>query len=211
LTAGQAISLSFDLLHPQPLLIVISGPSGVGKDAVIGELKQRDLPLHVLVTMTSREPRAGEVNGVDYIFVTKEEFLEKIERGEMIEHAVVYQDLKGIPRDQAKRAMESGKDVVLRVDVQGAKRLRDLFPEAVLIFLTPTNQEEWYLRLKSRNTETPESLKLRLETAGRELQQLPIFDYVVVNSQDCLAQAVDNIVAIVKAEHHRVNHRRLEI
>ncbi|MHC1784109.1 MAG: guanylate kinase [Anaerolineaceae bacterium] len=207
----EQISLSFDLLHPQPLLIVISGPSGVGKDAVIGELKQRDLPLHVLVTMTSRAPRANEVNGVDYIFVTREEFLGKIERGEMIEHAVVYQDLKGIPRDQVKRAMESGKDVVLRVDVQGAASLRKLFPEAVLIFLTPTNQEEWFQRLKNRKTETPESLALRLKTAGRELDLVSIFDYVVVNTQDCLCQAVDNIVSIINAEHHRVNHRRLEI
>lgn len=211
LTAEEQVSLSFNILHPQPLLIVISGPSGVGKDAVIGELKQRSLPLHVLVTMTSREPRVNEVNGVDYIFVKKQEFLDKVARGEMIEHAVVYQDLKGIPRDQVKRAMESGKDVVLRVDVQGAARLRALFPEAVLIFLVPTNQEEWYQRLKSRNTETPESLQLRLKTAAHELEQVPIFDYVVVNTQDYLCQAVDTIVDIIEAEHHRVNHRRLEI
>lgn len=211
MAAEDHISLSFNILHPQPLLIVISGPSGVGKDAVIGELKQRSLPLHVLVTMTSREPREKEVNGVDYIFVKKQEFLDKVERGEMIEHAVVYQDLKGIPRDQVKRAMESGKDVVLRVDVQGAARLRALFPEAVLIFLVPTNQKEWYQRLKSRNTETAESLQLRLKTAAHELEQVSIFDYVVVNTQDFLCEAVDTIVDIIEAEHHRVNHRRLEI
>ncbi len=211
MSTDEQLSLSFNLLHPRPLLIVISGPSGVGKDAVIGELRNRDLPLHVLVTMTSRAPRANEVNGVDYLFVTREEFLEKIERGEMIEHAVVYQDLKGIPRDQVKRAMDSGKDVVLRVDVQGAQSLRNLFPESVLIFLVPTNQEEWFTRLKNRKTETPESLALRLKTAEKELELVTIFDYIVVNTQDCLSQAVDHIVAIIDAEHHRVNHRRLEI
>lgn len=211
MTAEEQISLSFDVIHPQPLLIVISGPSGVGKDAVICELKKRSLPLHVLVTMTSRAPRPNEIDGVDYIFVTKEEFLSKIERGEMIEHALVYQDLKGIPRDQVRQAMQTGKDVVLRVDVQGARRLRELFPEAVLIFLVPTNQEEWFKRLKDRGTETPESLSLRLKTAGGELEQISIFDYIVVNTQDHLCEAADNIEAIINAEHHRVNHRRLEI
>jgi len=211
LAPEESPCLSFDLLHPQPLLVVISGPSGVGKDAVIGELRKRGLPLHVLVTMTSRQPRANEVDGVDYIFVSREEFLARVERGEIIEHAVVYQDLKGIPRDQVKKAMDSGKDVVLRVDVQGARSLRALFPEAVLIFLTPTNQEEWFLRLKNRKTETPESLALRLKTAEMELELISIFDYVVVNTQDCLERAVDHIVAIIDAEHHRVNHRRLEV
>jgi len=204
-------SLSFDLIHPQPLMVVISGPSGVGKDAVVKSLQKRDLSLHFVVTMTSRAPRSDEADGVDYFFVSKEQFEERINKNGFIEHALVYNDYKGIPKDQIQAAFASGRDVILRVDVQGAQTLRALFPDAVLIFLIPTSVKEWYQRLRNRKTETSESLALRLNTAKEELERLPEFDYVVVNAQDRLEKTVDTIAAIIEAEHHRVIPRKVTL
>jgi guanylate kinase len=204
-------TLSFDLFHPEPLLIVISGPSGVGKDTVIKEMHKRELAVHFVVTMTSRPPRPGEVDGKDYIFVSKEEFEERIRQDGFIEYAVVYNDYKGVPKDQIRMALESKKDVILRVDVQGAKTIRSLSPGAVLIFLIPENEKEWYHRLRNRDTETEESLALRLKTAREELEYLSQFDYVVVNSEGQLSLTVDTIKSIIEAEHHRVVPRKVTL
>jgi guanylate kinase len=204
-------TLSFDLFHPQPLLIVISGPSGVGKDAVIKEMQKRELPVHFVVTMTSRAPRPGEVHGEDYFFVSKADFEETIQQDGFIEHALVYDDYKGIPKEQIRQALESDKDVILRVDVQGAMTLRRLSPEAILIFLIPSNEKEWFHRLRNRQTETEESLALRLKTASEELEYLSQFDYVVVNTQDQLDETVNTIVSIIDAEHHRVVPRKVNL
>jgi len=205
----QLNELSFDLLHPQPLIIVISGTSGIGKDAVLKGLKSRNTPLHFVVTATSREPRNNEREGVDYFFISKEEFERRIEAGEFIEHAWVYEQYKGIPRSQVDLALKTGKDVVLRLDVQGAATIRKLYPEAVLIFLVPNTTEEWYDRLCARKSETPETLKVRVETAIKEVAQIDIFDYVVLNAQDRLESAIDDICAIIKVEHRRVHHRKM--
>ncbi|MEJ5315190.1 MAG: guanylate kinase [Anaerolinea sp.] len=205
----EQLPLDFDLHHPKPLLIVISGPSGVGKDAVIKAMKEKGLPFHFVVTMTSRPIRPGEVDGVDYFFVSRERFEELIAADEFIEYANVYGDYKGIPRSQIRDAMASGKDVILRVDVQGAETVRRLCPEAVLIFLIPANKDEWLWRLKNRKTETEEALKLRVETAREELKQFSHFDYVVVNAHDRLDEAVRIITAIIEAEHHRIDHREV--
>ena len=202
-------SLSFDLYHPQPLLIVISGPSGIGKDAVLTGLRERNLGLHFVITATSREPRPGEVNGKDYFFFSKEEFEARIAKGEFIEYAWVYNDFKGALRSQVDDALKSGKDVILRVDVQGAETYRKLYPQAVLIFLIPLTVEEWYDRLKARNTESPENLKVRVETAKEEVARIDLFDYVVVNANHLLEEAVDDIIAIINVEHHKVHHRKL--
>ncbi len=201
--------ISFDLYHPQPLLIVISGPSGVGKDAVVQTLQRRQTSLHFVVTATSRARRTTEVHGVDYIFVSEAEFKRMIDQDELLEYALVYDQYKGVPKSQVRDAMQSGKDVIMRVDVQGAATIRRLCPEAVLIFLIPSNQEEWILRLKERHTETDESMNLRVATARQELTRLGEFDYVVVNAQNCLDEAVDAIEAIIDAEHHRVHPRRI--
>lgn len=203
--------ISFDLYHPRPLLVVISGPSGVGKDSVLMALKKRQTALHFVVTATTRPPRPDERDGIDYFFVSLEEFERMIAEDELLEYAVVYNQYKGIPKAQIRAAFESGKDVILRVDVQGAARLRSLYPEAVLIFLIPTSQQEWLERLKNRNTETPENLFLRLQTARHELDCLPMFDYIVLNAHDQLEQAVDTIIAIINAEHHRVCHRQIQV
>ncbi|MBP9040559.1 MAG: guanylate kinase [Anaerolineaceae bacterium] len=201
-------SLSFDLLQPKPILIVISGTSGVGKDAVIKCLKSRNLPLHFVVTATSRPPRPDEVHGRDYFFYPPAEFEERIKKGEFIEHAMVYDEHKGIPRSQVEEALKSGKDVVAKVDIQGAATLRRLYPQAVVIFLVPRTVEEWLNRLKRRNTETEEKLKTRIETAKYEVSQIEIFDYIVVNAEGEIDKAADDIIDIINAEHHRVVHRK---
>ena len=195
----------------EPLLVVISGPSGVGKDTVLDRMKQRGLPFHFVVTATTRPRRPGEVEGEDYFFVGEQEFFDMIEKGELIEHALVYNDHKGVPRQQIREAMESGQDVVMRVDVQGAKTIQSLAPEALLIFLTARNEDELSRRLRKRRTESEADLKLRLETAKEELGYLDIFDYVVLNADSTVETAVDTILAIIEAEHHRINPRRVNL
>jgi guanylate kinase len=204
----QLNQLSFDVLHPQPLIIVISGTSGIGKDAVIKGMKERNLPLHFVITATSRPPRRNEKNGVDYFFYSPEDFEQRIARGEFIEHALVYQDYKGIPRAQVEEALRCGQDVVLKLDVQGAATIRKLYPQAILVFLVPNTVEEWYDRLSDRGSETETSLKVRVDTAIREIAQIDIFDYVVLNAHGHLTAAVDDILHILHVEHMRVHHRK---
>jgi guanylate kinase len=203
--------ISFDLLHLTPLLIVVSGPSGVGKDSVVTELQKRNQGLHFVVTTTDRSPRPNEVEGVDYNFVTTQRFQEMIANDEFIEYNLVYQDYKGVPKKQIQNAFASGSDVIMRVDVQGAARMRQLFPEAVLIFIIPENIEEWCEQLADRHSETHESLQQRIETAKKELESLPIFDYVVVNPHDHLERAVNSIQAIIEVEHLKVHPRKTQI
>jgi len=203
--------LSFDLLEKHPLFIVISGPSGVGKDATLQELKKRNLPLHYIVTATTRKPREGEVHARDYFFYSKVEFEEMIAAGKFLEHSEVYDDLKGIPMEQVVPAIASGLDVIIRVDVQGAKKLRDIIPDAVLIFLLPSSVEEWHARLDNRNTESDQSMKIRLEKAKWELEYLQYFDYMVVNRHNCLSEAVDTIVEIIHVEHHKTKPRKINL
>jgi guanylate kinase len=204
-------SINFDLLKPEPLLIVLSGPSGVGKDVTLQALKKRNIPMHFVVTATTRERRPEETHGVDYFFYSKEEFQKMIAENELLEYAIVYEDYKGIPKKQVRKAMESGLDVILRVDVQGAAKLRELNPDAVMIFLIPSSVEEWHERLNSRQTETPESMKIRLEKVKWELEYLTIFDYMVVNRHNQLNEAVDTIVDIINAEHHRTIPRKITL
>ena len=201
----------YNPLPAEPLLVVISGPSGVGKDSVIQRMKARQLPFHFVVTTTTRPARPEETNGIDYFFVSLDEFADMIEKGELLEYAIVYNDYKGIPKEQVRRALASGKDVIMRIDVQGAATIRELSPDALLIFLTTQDEEEMINRLKSRKTETSEGLKLRIATARQELKRLNEFDYVVLNRDGQLDETVDTILAIIKAEHHRVRHRKVEL
>lgn len=191
----------------QPLLIVISGPSGVGKDTVLQRMKERSVPIHFVVTATTRAPRPGEVNGRDYWFVSNDQFAEMIESNELLEYAIVYNDYKGIPKQQVRDAMASGKDVMLRIDVQGAATIRKLCPDALLIFLTAETEEDLVVRLTARKTETPEGLKLRIATARKEMKRIIEFDYCVFNPEFHLDTAVDTVLSIIEAEHNRVTPR----
>jgi len=194
-----------------PLLIVVSGPSGAGKDTLLARLKAMSLPFHFVVTANTRPQRPGEIEGRDYHFVSRSEFVAMIERDELLEYAVVYGDYKGIPKQQVREALASGKDVIMRLDVQGAMTIRRLVPEAVLIFLIAGDESELADRLRARRTETPDSLKTRMDTARKELQYLPEFDYVVVNRTGALDDAVEAVLGIVRAEHSRVHARKVSL
>ena len=194
-----------------PLLVVISGPSGVGKDTVVHHLKQRGLPFHFVVTATSRPKRPDEVHGVDYFFYSEPEFLDLLERGELLEHALVYNEHKGVPKQQVRDAMASGLDVVMRVDVQGAKTIKQLAPEAIAIFLMARDEAELAQRLRMRKTESEEHLQTRLQAAREELHYLDLFDYSVVNADSEVEAAVSIILAIIEAEHHRTHPRQVRL
>ncbi len=195
----------------EPLLIVISGPSGVGKDTILQHLKKRRVPFHFVVTAASRPARPGEVNGTDYHFVSAAEFTRMIEDDELLEYALVYGEYKGVPKDQVRQAFSSGKDVIMRLDVQGAARIRQLAPEAVLVFIVAGSEEELVQRLRARRTEKPDAISTRVATARQELQRIGEFDYCVVNPQGNVDAAVDGILAIINAEHARVHQRQVRL
>jgi guanylate kinase len=169
-------------VEKHPLLIVISGPSGVGKDSVLQGLKARNLKLHFVVTTTNRPARPGEEEGVDYFFVSTDEFIAMIEADELIEYAQVYNDYKGVPKDQLRDAFESGRDVIMRVDVQGASTLRQKYPGAVLIYLT-ASEADLLSRLKARGADNVDALRLRVAMGRKEFNRLPDFDYTVENAE----------------------------
>jgi len=205
------VKSTFNLLKPEPLLIVISGPSGVGKDTVVLRLKERGLPIHFVVTATTRPARDGEVHGVDYYFFSKEEFADMIEKDELLEYAFVYNDYKGIPKFQVREALASGRDVVMRLDVQGAATVRRMAPDAVLIFLSAASDEELYERLQRRQTESEEQLLHRMGLAREEMRRIGEFDYVVINRECALDETVDQVLRIVSAEHCRVQQRHVTL
>ena len=194
-----------------PLLVVLSGPSGVGKDAVLSELRKLDRPWHFAVTATTRPMRPGERDGVDYIFLDAETFDRMRERDEFLECAEVYGRWYGVPRSQAREALRSGKDVFLKIDVQGAATIRGMAPEALLIFLIPPSLGELQQRLRGRMTESSEELERRLRTAEEELGQVHHFDYRVVNPDGRLEVAVADIDSIVAAEKCRVSPRMVQL
>ena len=193
-----------------PLLVVLSGPSGVGKDTALASLKKLERPWHFVVTATTRSPRPGERNGVDYIFLDSDSFLKMRERDEFLECAQVYGRWYGVPRSQVRQGLAAGRDVILKVDVQGAATVRRLVPEAVFIFLLPSSFEELRGRLAQRMTESSPELGLRLNTAREELTRIHEFDYRVVNRDGCLDQAIAEIEAIIAAEKCRVVPRLVQ-
>ena len=207
----KTIDVNFDVLKDTTLMVIISGPSGVGKDSVLRELKKRDLPIHHVVTANTREPRADEQEGVDYYFVSKEKFEQMIANGEMLEYSTVYKDYKGVPKSEVRKAINTQKDVILRLDVQGAEKIKAIYPQSILIFLTPSNQQEWYERLGDRVSNEEKDLNTRIQTVKMELEKIDIFDYVVVNAQGELSETVDIIEKIITAEHHRTIKHALDI
>ena len=201
----------FNIDDHTALLIVISGPSGAGKDTVMQRMKERGLKFHFVTTATTRLRRPNEVDGRDYLFISAEKFAKMIEADEFMEHALVYGDYKGVPKEQVRKALASGRDVVMRLDVQGAETIRRLVPDALLIFITTDSEEELISRLKERSTETPEALAIRIATTRQELKRVDAFDYVIVNHDDQLDHTVDVVQAIIEAEHHRVKPREVSL
>lgn len=180
-----------------PRLFVISGPSGVGKDAVIGGLKARALPCYFVVTATTRPARTGERDGVDYIFIARSDFESMIAEGELLEWAEVYGNLYGVPKSQVADALGRGQDVILKIDVQGARTVRGMFPDATLIFLEPPDVETLARRLDKRGTEAGKALRVKMDAAQAELKDAAWFDHRVVNADGMLDAAVAEIVEIV--------------
>lgn len=204
------VSFKFDR-PPAPLLIVLSGPSGAGKDALLARLKETGYPLEYITTLTTRPQRARERDGIDYHFVSTEKFQEMVQNNELLEWANVYGNWYGVPRQPVKEALGRGRDTIVKVDTQGAATIKKILPQAVFIFLTPPSLAELDKRLSQRRTESPSDLARRLETAQREIEQLPLFDYIMISNRDELDQALAQIRAIITAEKCRVSPREIAL
>lgn len=184
-----------------PLLVVLTGPSGAGKDSILNALRERNTPHHFTVTATTRAPREGERDGVDYYFVTRQEFERMVRDGELLEHAMVYGQEKGVPKAPIRTALAAGNDVLMRTDVQGARYIKSVVPGAITVFVTVPSAEELERRLRGRGADTDEQMAVRLKTATEEMESTNEFDYVVVN--DDLDRALDELDEILERERGR--------
>lgn len=198
-------------LPRNPLLIVLSGPSGAGKDVVLSRLRELGYPLRYITTVTTRPQRANEKDNIDYHFVSIHRFQEMVSSDELLEWANVYGNWYGVPKQPVKQALDKGEDAIVKVDIQGAATIKKILPQAVFIFITPPSVEEVIIRLKQRQTESDFDLALRIKTAEEEIKQLPLFDYVVINKRDGIDLAVSDIKAIITAEKCRVNRKKITL
>jgi guanylate kinase len=188
---------------PTPLLVVLSGPSGAGKDAVLDELARRGHAFHRVVTCTTRPPRDNERDGVDYHFVSDAEFDALIAGNGLLEHAVVYGHRSGVPRQQVVDKLAAGVDVYVRTDVQGAASIKRLAPEAVLVFISPSSLDELEERIRARGSDDEERVQRRLKTAHEEMARQVEFEYVIVNEPGRLEATADRLVEILDVERLR--------
>jgi guanylate kinase len=196
-------------LPTKALLIVLSGPSGAGKDALLARMKESGYPLEYITTVTTRAQRPGEQDNVDYHFTSAEKFQEMVKNNELLEWANVYGNWYGVPKKPVKQALEQGKDTIVKVDTQGVATIKKILPEAIFILVVPPSKEELVTRLKERRTESPPDLSLRMKAVGAEIKQLPLFDYIVVNRQDKIDTAISDVKAIITAEKCRVRAREI--
>ena len=195
----------------RPRVFIISGPSGVGKDAVIEQLREHFPDAFFAVTATTRNRRPGEIDGVHYYFLTEEDFRQRLAENEFLESAIVYGNHYGVPRGPVRAALARGQDVFIKVDVQGAAEIRRLVPGVVSIFLSPESAGTLLQRLKHRKTDDPAELMTRFATATRELMVASEFDYIVFNEQDRIYNALDEITAIVRAESCRIHQAEIHL
>lgn len=200
-------------LNDRGLLVVISGPSGVGKGTVRKALFE--MPKHNLtysVSMTTRKMRPGERDGVDYYFVSREEFLERVEEGKFLEHAEFVGNFYGTPLDKVNERLEDGQEVVLEIEVEGALQVKKKVPDCVMIFIVPPGKEALYQRLRKRGTESEDVIEQRIQKANREFKLAKYYDYIVVNDE--VSNAADRIMAIIRAEHAKTArsiHKYMEL
>jgi guanylate kinase len=199
------------MLDRPPLLIVFSGPSGVGKDTVIQQLRQRTTDVQFAITATTRPIRPGEIDGLSYYFVSQREYDKMLDRGDLLAPAEVHGNWYGAPLDKIRQALASGKDILLKIDVQGAMQVRRRFPQAVFIFLAPVSFEDLVERLEQRKTEFGAELERRISDARFEMDQMPRYDYVVVNRDDDLASAVESVACIITAERLRIHRQPIDL
>ena len=196
--------------HP-PLLVIVSGPSGVGKDAALKRMQELRRQFHFLVTNTTRPRRPEEIDGVDYHFITKEQFAELEQSGDFLERAVVYGFDYGNSRSEVRAALARGQDVIMRIDVQGAASIRRFLPDAIFIMLLPPSIDALEARLRKRRSEPEEYLQIRLHAARLEMNEAENFDYVIVNEDNALDDTADLIYAIIRVEKLRVKPRRVDV
>jgi guanylate kinase len=201
----------FILHKSSPLLIIISGPSGVGKDAILNRMKERKCPFEFVTTVTTRTQRANEKQQIDYHFISVDKFQDLLKNEGLLEWANVYGNFYGVPKSSVKDALLKGRDTVIKVDVQGAANIKKIVPDAIFIFIAPPSIEELSNRLISRCTENTCDLELRLKTAENELHQMRNFDYIVMNSSNKIDSAVEEILSIVTAEKCRATPRNIAL
>jgi guanylate kinase len=194
-----------------PLLIVVSGPSGVGKDAILNRMKERKYPFEYITTVTTRAQRLSEKHKVDYHFMSVNEFQDLLKNDGLLEWANVYGNYYGVPKGPIKEALSKGMDTIIKVDVQGAANIKKILPDAVFIFIAPPSVEELSDRLIKRCTENACDLAVRLKTAEEELMQIRHFDYVVINSSNQIDRAIEEIKSIITAEKCRTTARNIAI
>ena len=197
--------------NKQPLVVILTGPSGVGKDAALNELKKMYRPWHYVVTATTRPIRHNEIDGVDYIFMEESEFKLSLDQNEFLESANVYERWYGVPKSQVSEPLQNGLDVILKVDIQGAATIKSLIPQAISIFMIPGTLNDLENRLRTRMTESEEQLKLRLEVAKTELTKLNNFEYYIINEEGNLESTVRQIDTIITAEKQRLNRPHIDI
>ena len=186
-----------------PLLLVFSGPSGVGKDTLIDKILDIEPRTRKVTTVTTRPPRPGESEGIDYQFVSPERFRELIAEGALLEHALVYDNWYGVPRADVDNLLADGWDVILRTDIQGVTSIKRLAPHAVTIFVSPEDMTRLEARIRRRGATETDDLALRLETARNEMAAAPTFDYIVVNPENALDSAVESVRRILEKERSR--------
>jgi guanylate kinase len=192
-----------------PLVIIISGPSGVGKDAILNRLKARKSEFEFITTVTTRKQRTTEKHKVDYHFISEEEYQKLLDEDGLLESAKVYGNWYGVPKQPIRESLAKGIDTIIKVDVQGASTIKRILPEAVFIFIAPVSLNELSIRLNSRGSETASDLAVRLKTAEEEMRQIYRFDYVVYNRCNEIDAAIEQIQAIITAEKCRANPRKI--
>lgn len=197
------------MLNRKGLLLVVSGPSGAGKGTICKALLNKNDQINLSVSATTRKPRNGEVHGVNYFFIEKEEFTKMIENGEFLEYAQIYDNFYGTPKAAIIECLEKGQDVILEIEMQGARQIKEVYPEGVFIFVLPPSLEELKSRIVGRGTETQEEIEKRFSCAFEEINQIVNYDYFIVNED--IEKSVSDVEAIICAEKNKVTRYKNNI
>lgn len=197
------------MLNRKGLLLVVSGPSGAGKGTICKALLNKNDQIKLSVSATTRKPRNGEVHGVNYFFIEKEEFTRMVENGEFLEHAQIYDNFYGTPKAAIIECLEKGQDVILEIEMQGARQIKEVYPEGVFIFVLPPSLEELKSRIVGRGTETQEEIEKRFSCAFEEINQIVNYDYFIVNED--IEKSVNDVEAIILSEKNKVTRYKNNI
>ena len=197
------------MLNRKGLLLVVSGPSGAGKGTICKALLNKNDQIKLSVSATNRKPRNWEVHGVNYFFIEKEEFAKMIENGEFLEYAQIYDNFYGTPKAAIIECLEKGQDVILEIEMQGARQIKEVYPEGVFIFVLPPSLEELKSRIVGRGTETQEEIEKRFSCAFEEINQIVNYDYFIVNED--IEKSVSDVEAIICAEKNKVTRYKNNI